>query len=265
MQDLTIALVQCNVHWHEIEANLAMFEEKIWQIDQSVDLIILPEMFNTGFTMEAEKLAEPMGGKTFKWLKQQAAQTKAVVTGSYIVKQDGQYFNRLIWMDPNGSGLLYDKRHLFRMAEEHHYFTPGNSLLVTELKGWKLCPLICYDLRFPSWSRNLDPDDGGFRYDLLLYVANWPAARVSAWDILLRARAVENLSYSVGLNRIGPDGLGIDYCGHSAVIDFKGSALAELGEDEAIKVVTLAPSSLTKYRQKFPAHLDADPIKFLNS
>lgn len=261
MQDLTIALIQSELHWHQIEANLAMFEEKIWQIDQKVDLIVLPEMFNTGFTMEAEKLAEPMGGKTFKWLRQQAAQTGAVITGSCIVKQEGKFFNRLIWMNPDGSAEIYDKRHLFRMAEEHHHFSPGSSLLVTELKGWRICPLICYDLRFPSWSRNLDQND--LRYDLLLYVANWPAARVAAWDILLRARAVENLSYSIGLNRVGPDGLGIEYCGHSATVDFKGSSLTELGEDENIEVVTLNHRDLSEYRLKFPAHLDADPIKIL--
>ncbi len=252
MQDLTVSLIQTELHWENTGANLAMLEEKIWQINQPADLIILPEMFNTGFSMKADALAEPMNFTTFKWMKQQAAQTGAVVTGSYIVKEDGKYFNRLIWMQPDGQWASYDKRHLFRMATEHDVYTPGSKKIVQEWKGWKICPLVCYDLRFPVWSRNTE------NYDLLLYVANWPAARVQAWDILLQARAVENLSYVAGVNRTGTDGNEVSYNGHSALYNFKGETVLACGEQQGIYTTTLSKDALAAFREKFPAHLDAD-------
>ncbi len=251
MQDLKLTFVQSDIHWHQIEANLAMFEEKIWQIDEPTNIIVLPEMFQTGFTMDTS-LAEPMNFTTFKWMKQMAAQQKAVVTGSYIVKDGGKVFNRLVWMQPDGEYYTYDKRHLFRMADEHNHFNDGQSKLIVEWKGWKICPLVCYDLRFPVWSRNVN-----LEYDLLLYVANWPAARISAWDALLRARAIENVAYSVGLNRVGEDGKSITYNGHTGVYSFKGEELL-FSESEAILNVTLNKKELVGFREKFPAHLDAD-------
>lgn len=257
MQDITISLIQSKLHWQEPDANLAMFEEKIWQIREKTDLIMLPEMFNTGFSMEAQKLAEPMNSKTFRWMKQQAAQSKAVITGSFIVKEEGKYFNRLIWMEPDGQYATYDKRHLFRMADEHHHFSMGNSRLIKELKGWRICPMVCYDLRFPVWSRNLTAE-GELAYDLLLYVANWPEARSSAWNILLQGRAVENLCYVAGLNRVGTDGNNISYNGCSAVVDPKGQRLFYVEECETIHSLTLNAQDLIAYREKFPAHLDAD-------
>lgn len=252
MEDLNLTLIQTEIHWQKPEANLAMYEEKIWQFTEATDIIVLPEMFQTGFTMEHGQLAEPMNLTTFKWMKQMAAQKQAVVTGSYIVKEAGEVYNRLIWMQPDGQWQQYDKRHLFRMADEHHYYAMGQERLVVEWKGWKICPMICYDLRFPVWARNRN-----LEYDLILYVANWPAARVNAWDALLKARAIENVAYSVGLNRVGEDGMGIAYNGHSGAYSPKGETLALSDKEELIQL-RLEAETLQRFREKFPAHLDAD-------
>ncbi len=254
MNDLRLSLIQSDIHWHQVDANLAMFEEKIWQIDEETDIVVLPEMFSTGFTMETG-LAEPMNLTTFKWMKQMAAQKNAVVAGSFICKENGQNYNRLIWMKPDGQFHQYDKRHLFRMADEHHHYDFGKNRIVVEWKGWKICPLICYDLRFPVWSRNRN-----LEYDLLLYVANWPAARVNAWDALLKARAIENVSYSVGLNRVGNDGNDIPYNGHSGAYSPKGETLA-FSDKEQIITISLNGSELQRFREKFPAQLDADDFE----
>ncbi|GAA4456299.1 amidohydrolase [Nibrella saemangeumensis] len=250
---LHVSLIQTNLHWEDPVANRAMLEEKIFGLAEPTDLIVLPEMFTTGFTMNAKAVAEPMNLTTFKWLKQMAAQTRAVVTGSYIVQEGGNYYNRLIWMEPDGAFDCYDKRHLFRMAAEEKTYTSGSRRLVKEWKGWRICPLICYDLRFPVWSRNIN-----LEYDLLLYVANWPAARRNPWNTLLQARAIENLSYVVGVNRVGLDGKEIPYAGDSAVIDFKGEVLYRPTDEEAIHQQTLSLDNLRAFRQKFPANLDAD-------
>ncbi|MDN5201848.1 amidohydrolase [Fulvivirgaceae bacterium BMA10] len=256
MQDLKVTIIQSDLHWQSVDANLAMFEEKIWQINDQSDLIVLPEMFNTGFTMEAEKFAEPMNSKTFRWMKQQAAQTGAVVTGSFIVQEKGNYFNRLIWMQPDGNYNHYDKRHLFRMSGEHHHYTAGTTRIIQKIGGWKICPMICYDLRFPVWSRRQETEE--MQYDLLLFVANWPAVRVNAWDILLKARAVENLSYVIGVNRVGNDGNEIPYNGHSCVIDPKGKELYFNHDEESIDTISLDYEMLDSFRKKFPAYLDSD-------
>lgn len=261
MQNLTITFIQSHLHWQQIDANLAMFEEKIWQIKEQTDLIILPEMFSTGFTMEAQPLAEPMNSKTFRWMKQMAAQTKAVITGSFIVREGQQFYNRLIWMRPDGSYSFYDKRHLFRMAAEEKIYTPGKSILIEELNGWKICPLICYDLRFPCWGRNKVTEDGCQAFDLLIFIANWPAVRINAWDILLQARAIENLAYVAGVNRTGNDGIGIAYNGHSAIISPKGDHQFLAGEAEDIFTINLNYEELASFRKKFPAYLDADAVE----
>ena len=253
MQDLSVTLIQTNLYWENTTANLAMLEEKIALIDTPTDLIILPEMFNSGFTMNVNEVGQPMNFFVQKWMKQQAAQSNAVVTGSFIVKDGNHFFNRLLWMRPDGSFEQYDKRHLFRMGGEHHYFTGGTKKLIVELKGWKICPLICYDLRFPVWSRNINQ-----AYDLLIYVANWPAVRSKVWDTLLQARAIENQAYVVGLNRVGKDGMDLIYSGNSTVIDFKGN---QLFYEENIEIVTtqvLHKKSLAEFREQFPAYLDAD-------
>lgn len=262
MQDLNVTIIQSDLHWQSADANLAMFEEKIWKIGKKTDLIILPEMFTTGFSMDVTLLAEPMNFRSFKWMKQQAAQTGAVITGSIIVKEEGKYYNRLFWVEPDGSYDYYDKRHLFRMADEHHYYSAGNKRLVKKLKGWNIMPLVCYDLRFPVWSRNRSEGDKP-EYDLLLYVANWPAARIAAWDALLKARAIENLCYTAGVNRVGKDGKGIDYNGHSGIYDYKGETLFIRKGEETIHSQTLDYNALQAYRSKFPAYLDADNFQLL--
>jgi omega-amidase len=258
MQDLTLTIIQTELYWQQPEANLAALEEKIWQIEGATDLIILPEMFTTGFTMEAKTFAEPMNSRTFRWMKQLAAQTDAVITGSYIVQEGGKYFNRLIWMQPDGEWQSYDKRHLFRMADEHDHFSPGQKPIICEWREWKICPMVCYDLRFPAWSRNRVREDGQLSYDLLLYVANWPAARVDAWNILLQARAVENLCYVAGVNRVGMDGKGIDYNGYSSVVGPKGNIIYQEKRRQHICTQKLNAAELREFRKKFPAQLDAD-------
>lgn len=254
---LSIALVQTKLYWKDKVANLAMLEEKLWGIENGVDLIILPEMFPTGFSMDAAELAEPMNLNICKWMRQMAEQKNATIAGSAIIQVDGKYYNRLLWVNPSGIIQHYDKRHLFRMADEDQSFSPGERLPIFELNGWKICPQVCYDLRFPIWSRNRMVD-GELGYDLIFYVASWPAARVSAWDSLLPARAIENLAYSIGVNRVDKDGNGILYNGHSAAYDFKGNQLDFLGEDEKIIVLTLDAQALDSYREKFPAWMDAD-------
>lgn len=250
---LSVALIQTTLYWENPTANLAMLEEKIAQIDTPVDIIVLPEMFTTGFTMNPKQWAEPMNLTTFKWLRQMAAQTGAIVTGSYVVSEGGRYFNRLVWMQPDGQFDTYDKRHLFRMGGEHEHYAAGQQPLIKEWKGWRICPLICYDLRFPVWSRNKT-----LSYDLLLYVANWPAARRYHWNTLLAARAIENLSYVVAVNRTGADGNGVPHAGDSSVIDFKGEVLFCADAQEHTHIHTLDHPSLMQYRERFPAHLDAD-------
>lgn len=235
-----------------------MLEEQIFNLPEATDLIVLPEMFTTGFTMEARAVAEPMNLTTFRWMKQMAAQTGAVVTGSYVVQEKNNYFNRLIWMQPDGQFDTYDKRHLFRMAGEDAVYTAGNQRIVKEWKGWRICPLICYDLRFPVWSRNVQPDSTDFAYDLLLYVANWPAARRNAWNVLLQARAIENLSYVVGVNRVGQDSNEHLYTGDSAVVDYTGEILFSQADVEKTHQQTLSLDGLKAFRNKFPTNLDAD-------
>lgn len=259
MENLRITLLQTELYWENRTANLSMLEEKIWRIGQPTDVIVLPEMFTTGFTMNAAPLAEPMNLHTFKWLKQIAAQTGALLLGSYIVAESGHFYNRLLWVEPGGNCFTYDKRHLFRMAGEHLTYTAGTKRLTGQWKSWRICPLICYDLRFPVWCRNrYHASQQHLEYDALIVVANWPAARIEAWDALLKARAIENLCYAAGVNRVGTDGNGIAYNGHSAVYGPKGEVLAfEERNDTAITVVLDGPA-LMAYREKFPAWQDAD-------
>jgi len=252
-QDLKVTLVQSNLHWENPTANLAMLEEKIWTIAESTDLIVLPEMFNSGFTMNASHVAEPMNLTTTRWMKQMAAQTGAIITGSIIISENNRFFNRLLWVSPDGSVDYYDKRHLFRMANEHQVFSEGSKKLIKTVKGWNICPLICYDLRFPVWSRNIN-----LAYDLLIYVANWPKIRMYPWDSLLVARAIENQSYVVAVNRVGEDGNQYPHSGNSSVIDFMGNVLFKAIDEEIIHHQVLEKQALDGFRAKFPAYLDAD-------
>lgn len=258
LPDLNVTLVQTNIHWEDATANMAMLEEKIFGISTPTDLIILPEMFTTGFTMAPAKVAEPMNLHTTRWMKQMAAQTGAVITGSIIIKEDHYYYNRLLWVSPDGEVDSYDKRHLFRMGKENEVFTGGDKRIIKKLKGWKICPLICYDLRFPVWSRNVD-----LAYDLLIYVANWPQVRMYPWDSLLVARAIENQSYVIGVNRTGFDGNNIAHAGHSAVIDFAGQVLFREINNEVIHQHSISRTALDVFRQKFPAYMDADSFDIM--
>lgn len=257
MQNLNITVVQTNLHWENPEANRAMLEEKLSGIGLT-DVIVLPEMFTTGFTMNSS-LAEPMNFHTTKWMHNMAIKTNALVLGSVIIKEGNSFFNRLIWMQPDGVCKTYNKRHLFRMADEDKVYSPGDSLLIAEWRGWKICPLVCYDLRFPVWSRNrVNAQAQSLNYDLLVYVANWPAARSHHWQTLLKARAIENQSFVVGVNRVGTDGKGILYNGHSAVVSPKGEVMFEAVGAEAIQTIQLKAEELKEWRAKFPAYFDAD-------
>ncbi|MDA0679608.1 MAG: amidohydrolase [Proteobacteria bacterium] len=252
MPTLKVSIVQSNLHWHDARRNREMFSLAIQNIREQTDLIVLPEMFTTGFSMDAPGLAEPMDGDTVVWMKQIAATHGAAVCGSVIVVDGNSYFNRFICVMPDGSAATYDKRHLFRLADEHSHYAPGNILRTFEIKGFRIRPMICYDLRFPVWSRNRGD------YDLLLYVANWPSRRHNAWATLLRARAIENLSYLAGVNRVGLDGNDLPYIGGSAIIDYLGNDLVDLGDQEGTGTATLDLATLRNFRDKFPFDKDAD-------
>ena len=257
MPDLTVSFVQTKLHWQDAAANRATLDVALARLAGPTDLIVLPEMFTTGFSMAAEDLAEPMDGPTVAWLRAHAAAHNAVVTGSVIIEENGSYYNRLLWVRPDGSLSQYDKRHLFTLAGEQHTYAPGQTRLMEEWRGWRICPLVCYDLRFPVWSRNQPTDS----YDLVLYVANWPAVRRQAWITLLRARAIENVACALGVNRIGQDGLGHDYVGDSALIDAKGNYLVEAGDQGGIFTHTLSRAELEEFRSKFGALNDGDKFE----
>jgi len=252
---LRVTLVQTELAWQDPAANRRSLAGHFRGLAGHTDLVVLPEMFSTGFSMEAEQLAEEMGGPTIGWLREEAAALGCVITGSLIVRDAGRCFNRLVWARPDGSLEYYDKRHLFRLANEQQHYAAGTRRLVTAVKGWRVCPLICYDLRFPVWSRSRGD------YDLLLYVANWPQRRAHAWVTLLKARAIENLSYVVGVNRIGRDGNGTSYAGDSVALDFLGQPLSSEGGGDRVETVVLDLESLQSYRNSFPAQLDADPYE----
>jgi omega-amidase len=254
MSTLRVSLAQQPLLWHDAAGNRAHFEELLRPLAGQTDLVVLPETFTTGFSMEVERLGEPPRGPTTAWLLQLAAALDAVVTGSVITLDGGRYYNRLLWASPNGELRHYDKRHLFRMGREHEHFTAGGATWSVTWRGFSISPLVCYDLRFPVFSRRRP----GLDYELLLYVANWPAARADAWRQLLRARAIENLAYVVGVNRVGSDGHEVPYAGDSAAVDFRGRTLADAGNVSALLTVELPRESLTAFREKFPAHLDAD-------
>ncbi|RRV08255.1 amidohydrolase [Pseudomonas sp. v388] len=252
LPNLNIALIQTTLAWHDREANLEHFEHLLDQA-ANAELVILPEMFTTGFSMESETLAEPEGGPTSVWLLTQAKRIDAVITGSVIVRAaDGSYRNRLLWARPDGKLQHYDKRHLFRMADEHEHYSAGEERVIFDLNGWRIRPLICYDLRFPVWSRAVQDTD------LLIYTANWPGARRQHWNRLLPARAIENLCYVAAVNRVGTDGKGFEYTGDSQVLDFQGDTLLSVAEADGVFQATLSSADLHGYRTRFPAHLDAD-------
>jgi omega-amidase len=258
MSQLRVTLVQQPLVWADPAANRARFASLIAPLAGNTDLVVLPETFTTGFSMDVERLGEPAGGPTSTWLKDLAAELDAAITGSVITAEGGRYYNRLLWAEPGSRALRhYDKRHLFRMGREHEHFAPGAAAWTLAWRGFNVCPLVCYDLRFPVFSRRR----AGLDYELLLYVANWPAPRAHAWRTLLKARAIENQAYVVGVNRVGPDGHGIAHSGDSAAIDYLGQPLAEAHAEAAVITVQLDGAKLGAFREKFPAHLDADRFR----
>jgi len=256
MDQLRITLVQTNIHWENIPANLSELEEKIWQTETG-DVIVLPEMFNTGFSMAAERLAEPMNFTTFRWMKQMAEQSQALVIGSLIVKEKNNFYNRAVWTYPDGSFGYYDKLKPFRMMYEDKYFTPGSGSKTFTFKDWKIKPIICYDLRFPDVTRNhFDKKKNEIEYDLLICMGNWPTARINAWGTLTQARAMENSCYVAAVNRIGKDGNNVPFGGCSNVIDPRGRILIENSEEEFIQTIGINLKDLQNYRDNFQTHLD---------
>jgi predicted amidohydrolase len=252
---LTVTLLQNNLVWEDIDANLLAFEEQMAGLPEGSDLIILPEMFTTGFSNNAEKLAVTMDSYPVRWMLDHAARQNAMMMGSMIIQEDGKYFNRLISAFPDGNLLTYDKRHLFSLMKENEYYTAGDSHLIFEFRGWKLFPLICYDLRFPVWCRNTD------MADLMIFVANWPEKRHFHWTTLLKARAIENQCYVAGVNRIGPDNNGIPHNGESGLYDFWGKELVSARNLQTAVTATLSKTVLSEHRERFAFWKDRDTFE----
>jgi omega-amidase len=262
MEDLKISYIQSNLHWEFPEENLRMFSRKIAGITEETDLIILPEMFTTGFTMHPSLYAQTMDGIAVEWMKETALERNCVIAGSMAMEEGVKHFNRFLWVRPDGSTEQYDKRHLFGYGGEDAHYTAGSEKLITGLKGWKVRPFVCYDLRFPVWSRNRWKQSGEkleAEYDLAIYAANWPERRSLPWKTLLAARAMENQVYVTGVNRVGVDGEGLEYAGDSAVISFKGDLLSKPNSGtELHETITLSYKELMDFRLSFPAGRDAD-------
>jgi predicted amidohydrolase len=261
MHNLKITIIQSDLIWEDVQANLHAFEKKISDINNT-DIIVLPEMFNSGFSPNFNNYAENSNGKTIQWLKNIAKEKKCVVTGSLLIKENNSYYNRLIWMNTDGNYQKYDKRHLFRPAKEHIYSSKGNKKLIVETKGWKIRPLVCYDLRFPVWSKNTFTDI--YEYDCLIYIANWPKHKNYHWKSLLIARAIENQSYIIGVNRIGIDGNKVPFSGYSMVINPKGKIISKTKSDtESIETIELSKYKMENYRKQFTVALDWDKFKII--
>ena len=254
---MKIALIQTSLIWENPIENRSHLAQKITGFMEDVDLIVLPEMFSSGFTMNPKAVAETMQGETVMWLQHLAKAKNCAITGSLVIEENGNYYNRLVFVFPNGDIKTYDKRHLFTLAGEHQFYTAGEDKLIINYKGFKICPLLCYDLRFPVFSRNVE------HYDLLLYVANWPKPRINAWDILLRARAVENICYTIGVNIIGTDNNNHKYIGHSQVVDFLGEYVLEPQEADAVFIVELDKAKLLETREKLTFLIDRDTFEII--
>jgi len=252
---MKIALIQSSLFWENPTANRNYFEQKINAITEKVDLIVLPEMFTTGFTMNPEAVFETMQGETISLLQSLAKTKNCAITGSFIIKDNNNFYNRLVFFFPSGEMQFYDKSHLFTLAGENKVYTSGKEKLIVNYLGWKICPLVCYDLRFPVFARNTED------YDLLIYVANWPKTRINAWDILLQARSVENMCYTIGVNRIGFDNNNLEYNGHSQAIDYLGNYILEPQEKEGVFIVELNKEKLLKSRKKFGFLNDKDSFE----
>jgi omega-amidase len=261
MKDLVISCIQTDLVWEDKSANLTHFETLIGRVPSHAMVVVLPEMFATGFSMNPQKFAEPMDGPTVKWMRTQAKKNRKIITGSVIIEEEGTFYNRLIWMQPDGHFYQYDKKHLFGFAGENKHYTGGEKRIIVSVNGWKINLQICYDLRFAVWARQ-NQAQGGY-YDVLLYVANWPQRRILAWDTLLRARAIENQCYVVGVNRIGNDGNQIYHNGSSAIIDPWGERLWHCEDEAAIYTETLSYQTLLEAREKLPFLNDGDQFLLL--
>jgi predicted amidohydrolase len=257
MSSLTLTIVQTDLSWENKEANLRRLKEKIEGLEQRTEIVVLPEMFSTGFSMTPELFAETMEGDTIAWMKEVAEANKIIITGSLIIEEGGLYFNRLIWMLPNGQMGFYDKRHLFAYGDEDKHYTAGSKRLIASVKGWRINLQVCYDLRFPVWSRQ-QTDTAEGEYDLLIYVANWPERRSHAWKTLLCARAIENQCFVAGVNRVGKDNKGINHSGDSLIIDPLGQVLYHMADEEDVFTITLQKEAVEKVRSQFPFWKDAD-------
>ncbi len=258
MSSLTITIIQTKLAWEDKEANLQMLEEKINAIEERTEIVVLPEMFSTGFTMQPQLFAEEMEGETLEWMKRIAADKRIVLTGSFVIQEEDKFYNRLIWMLPNGEYGFYNKRHLFGYGGEDQHYTAGNKRLIASVKGWKINLQVCYDLRFPVWARQTPTGHSSPEYDVLIYVANWPERRSHAWKTLLCARAIENQCYVVGVNRVGVDGNNINHSGNSLVIDPLGEVLYHKADEEDTFTITLEKEWLEEVRKKFPFWKDGD-------
>ena len=259
--DLRVAMVQADTVWRDAGANRRLYGDLVRPLAGHADLVVLPETFTSGFGNDALDQAEGMDGANVAWLRELADHVGATITGSMVIAEGGRVFNRLLWAQPEGTLAWYDKRHLFRMADEHLRYGEGQQRIVTSCRGWRVLPLVCYDLRFPVWSRNRLLEDDRCEYDLALYVANWPSPRRYAWQSLLRARAIENLAYVVGVNRVGTDGAGHHYSGDSVVLDPLGQPLIELGAQAQVVITRLSATALRQHRERFPAFRDADSFR----
>lgn len=263
MSLLSFTLVQTNLIWENKDANLKLLEEKINAINKPTHIVILPEMFSTGFSMQPESLAEKMSGPTVVWMKKMAASKKIILTGSLIIEEEGNFFNRLLWVLPNGVIGHYNKRHLFAYGNEDQHYSSGSDRFIASVNGWKINLMICYDLRFPVWARQQFHKADGFEYDVLVYVANWPERRNHAWKTLLQARAIENQCYVVGVNRVGVDGNALRYTGDSMVVDSLGKVLYEKENEEDVFTITLNKEHLEEVREKLPFWREADAFLLL--
>jgi predicted amidohydrolase len=252
LPELSIAYVQYAIHWHDWHSNKTDIEFALEKVDGSVDLIVLPEMFASGFTMQPEEVAQSMDGHSIEWMSQLAASRGSHVIGSLVISEEGRFYNRLICAHPDRTFSYYDKRHLFTYAGENEHYAAGKHRLTFEIDGWRICPLVCYDLRFPVWSRNTDD------YDVLIYVANWPSARADAWTALLKARAIENLCYVVGLNRVGADANGLAYPGRSEVFDMTGKSVYKSGDQPDVRQTVLNKAPLKEFRARYNFLADKD-------
>ena len=262
MSALSITTIQTNLIWEDKAANLYALEQKINSIQDPTEIVVLPEMFSTGFSMQPSLFAETMEGETLNWMKKVSTQNKIILMGSIIIEEEGKYYNRLIWMLPNGEYGYYDKRHLFAFGQEDKFYNAGNKRLIAQVKGFKINLQVCYDLRFPVWARQQNKS-GGMEYDVLIYIANWPEKRSHAWKTLLCARAIENQCYVVGVNRVGTDGNNIYHSGNSLVIDPLGQVLYHMPDDEDVNTVTISKDYLNEVREKFPFWKDGDGFSLI--